>query len=73
MTDNLYAFLLKLPKENLIHTMWEALDLMQQYNGRSRVFCIATALGAKENPEKEGNWKIPKLKEAKENTDCMGI
>lgn len=32
-------------KRNKVEILWEALDYMQQYNGRSKVDCVALALG----------------------------
>ena len=69
MHDKLYNFLLKLPKKNLVHLMSESLDLMQQYNGRTKTNCIAEALGCESNSD--AWWTLPSLKKAKENTgDC---
>jgi len=31
-------------KRNKVEILWEALDYMKQYNGRSRVECIALAM-----------------------------
>jgi hypothetical protein len=35
----------KLTKDQKINILYEAIDIMQQYNGRSRFLCIAMALG----------------------------
>ena len=35
----------KMPKDLKIKVLYEAIDIMQQYNGRSRVLCIAMAMG----------------------------
>lgn len=69
MDDKLYEILLKLPKENLINLMYNALDEMQSYNGRSINHCICTAMGC-EQQEKDGRtyWKVPKMKTIKEMT-----
>jgi hypothetical protein len=32
-------------KRNKVEILWEALDYMQQYNGRTKVQCIGLALG----------------------------
>lgn len=40
----------KLSKTKKIEILWEALNYMQQYNGRSRFKCVALAMGY-ENPE----------------------
>lgn len=37
--------LLDLDKDELIGVMYHALDLMEQYNGRSKQYCIMRALG----------------------------
>lgn len=78
MNDNLYETLTKLPRKNLIHLMWQALDEMQAWNGRSRQECIMIALGdsveAKEN-ETTGklSWSIKSLAELKRHTHNMGL
>ena len=43
-----------LPNHQKIEMLWEALDYMQQYNGRSRFTCLALAMGY-ENWEGEHN------------------
>jgi len=35
----------KLTKIQKIETLFEAIDYMQQYNGRTRIKCIALAMG----------------------------
>lgn len=35
----------KLTKDEKINILYEAIDITQQYNGRSRFLCIAMALG----------------------------
>jgi glutaredoxin-related protein len=35
----------KLTKDEKINVLYEAIDIMQQYNGRSRFLCIAMAMG----------------------------
>jgi len=35
----------KLSSSHKINILWEALDYMQQYNGRSKILCLAMALG----------------------------
>ena len=76
MQDDLYNYLMKLPKANLINLMWSALDEMQAYNGRSRMFCIMEAMGAEladdDNNEQRGWKKLPFAK-AKRNTAVMGL
>ena len=67
MHDKLYDFLLKLPRKNLVHLMSESLDLMQQYNGRTKTYCISEALGCKLTID--GWWSAISLKKAKENTE----
>lgn len=69
MDEKLYDYLLKLPRANLVHTMIEALDLMQQHNGRTRSFCILTAIGAKHKTHAGGNWILPTITDAKKNTE----
>ncbi len=71
MDDKIYDLLLKLPKKNLINLMWDALDEMQAYNGRSRQYCILSVIGAEE--VNDGKWRIPKITAIKRNTDSMGL
>jgi hypothetical protein len=75
MTEDLYKLLEKLPRQKLIHLMWESLDYMQQWNGRSRQECILLALGA--TPvEKDGRtvYKIEKsLSQIKKDLETMGL
>ena len=35
----------KMPNTLKIKVLYEAIDIMQQYNGRSRTLCIAMAMG----------------------------
>jgi hypothetical protein len=55
----LHDWLLCQSKEKIVEIMFEALDLMQQYNGRSRRYCVCTA--ADLTPLKDGGWVIPKM------------
>jgi len=77
MNDKLYKILTKLPRKNLIHLMWEALDEMQAHNARSRMECIMLALeGATESKEKKDgsmSYKIKSLAEVKRITENMGL
>lgn len=63
MPDRLYQWLLKQTPERHIEILGEALDLMQQYNGRTRLYCVLTAAGFKENYNDETGkttWAFPK-------------
>jgi len=73
MSDALYELLMKLPRKNLIGCMAQAIDEMEQWNGRSRTHCICTALGCKENMKEDGSstWTVPSLKDIKKNTDSF--
>lgn len=69
---DLDATMRKLTKEQLIGLMYNALDEMQVHNSRSRVFCIAKAMGLNptENDACDGYDLIPiTLKEIKNNCD----
>jgi hypothetical protein len=66
MNDVTYERLLQLPRANLVNLMMEALDYMQQFNGRGRTTCIMMALNAKEVDEKK--WQIPTVAEMKKAT-----
>ena len=67
ISENVYQFLLKLPKKNLINIMGEALENMQTYNSRSIQECILLALGCKYN-EVDNRCRIPSLKKVREMT-----
>jgi len=76
MDDQVYELLEKLPRRNLIHLMWEALDIMKGYNGRTRQGCILEAMGSAviNNDRGTFSYKLPKtLKLIKENTESMGL
>lgn len=75
MNEKLYQELLKLPRANLIHLMWEALDEMQSYNNRTRTHCIALAIRAEvmEQPDGHHLYKLPPLSQIKETTKKMGL
>ena len=32
-------------KHNKVDILWDALDCMQQYNGRTKIECVALAMG----------------------------
>ena len=46
----------KLPAENIVVLMWEALDIMQSYNGRPKQECILMAAGATHT--EDGGWLL---------------
>lgn len=75
MNDKLYTLLEKLPRQNLIHLMWDALDEMQAYNGRTRTTCICMAMGANEKVDENGKsrYSIKSIKDLKEHTKNMGL
>ena len=69
--ERLYEVLMKLPRKNLIHLMFDALDEMQTYNGRTKMCCICYAMGCKESDDGK-SYTIPSLRKIKENTDsCL--
>lgn len=47
-------------KKDKVSILWDALDYMQSYNGRSRWYCVALAMGY-ENTE-GGNDTYTKIK-----------
>lgn len=65
MNDKLYELLKQLPREKLIVLLWESLDLMQSYNGRSRTSCILETMGAENTLDTK--WNLPSLKQIKIN------
>lgn len=50
-------YLLSKSKDEIIDIFTESLDLMEQYNGRSKMYCICRAAGFKETAE--GTFEIP--------------
>ena len=65
MPDWLYEYLMKLPKEQVIEIMADALDLMQAYNGRTIAYCIVTSIeGATCTETNTGRYTytLPKVK-----------
>ena len=50
---NLYERLTSLPKEEIVKIMYDAIELMQQYNGQSVDRCIVTALKSYEQERNE--------------------
>ena len=71
MTEKLNEMVIRLPKQNLANLMWSALDAMQLYNGRSKEFCILTAMGAIAEEKGDGTfiWNVPSIEEIKKNTN----
>lgn len=69
MDDKIYDILMKLNREQLVAVMWNALDQMNQYNGRSKTYCIAVALGLEPEEDENGEYTItiPSLAEIKRN------
>jgi len=67
MTVSLDEILEFKSKEELRDIMYEALDLMQQYNGRSRIWCIVVALGgtASDNDDGSFTYSIPTSSDTK--------
>ncbi len=70
MNEKLYELLMKMPKKNLINIMWDALDVMQAYNGRTKMFCIMESIGAVAHEDEYGciTYSIPKINEIKKLT-----
>jgi hypothetical protein len=70
MNDKLYIQLLKIPRANLIVLMMNALDEMQSYNGRTRMECIAIALGLESREKEDGTmiYRLPTVAEIKKST-----
>ena len=72
MDDRLYNLILKLPKANIIHLMYKALDEMQCFNGRSCQTRTLEAMGAEE--VQIGSCvkhRLPTLAELRRNTETM--
>jgi hypothetical protein len=68
MDERLNEKILKLPKQNIINLMWDALDEMQSYNGRTKQTCILEAMGAKSVGNK---WRLPSDRQLKKDTEAM--
>ena len=45
-------------KDSKINVLYEAIDIMQQYNNRSRFFCIAMAMGYKNVEGKSDTYEL---------------
>lgn len=58
ISDHLYNTLLRLPKQELLETLLDALEHMQSYNGRSLTACIMESAGATES-EGGCRWEFP--------------
>lgn len=63
LSDNMHAFLDKLPKEAMKNLLIAALDEMEGYNGQSKTSAICRAINAEEIPNENGtnSWKLPSL------------
>ena len=71
MVEKLNDLISKLPKQNIINLMWEALDIMESYNGRSKTNCILRAMNAMEFDE--GKYKLPSVEKLREATNQQGL
>lgn len=58
MNEQLEQMLLNLDKEELLDIMYQALDMMESYNGHSKTYCIMCALGYAKNDDGEFVKKI---------------
>ena len=69
--NDLGTMLRKLPRENLVNLMYTALSEMQAYNGKSPTFCILESVGAHQEEQLDGSYKVtlPSFKDAKDITD----
>ena len=47
----------KLPTAKRIHLLWDALDYMEQYNGRSKTDCLALAMGYSNQSTVDGTYE----------------
>ena len=67
-TEELILRFEKLSAKRRCEILWIALDLMQQYNGRTKHVCICRAMGYVLAYDEEGNlsWK-KQIKNAKQN------
>jgi hypothetical protein len=75
MDDKLYEILEKLPRKNLIHLMWQALDIKHVYNTRQAAILEAMGAEVTDNPKTGAvHHRLPStLKEIKENTESMSL
>jgi hypothetical protein len=72
MDDRLHEMLMRLPRKNLVNLMWDALDHMQAYNGRTPTQCIVMAIGGEVDDEGKCSVSVG-FGEIKKNTEEMGI
>ncbi len=54
--EDIYKEFDQLSNESKRDVMFSALDLMQQYNGRSKLFCFTCAMGYKPVEEEDGTY-----------------
>ncbi len=60
----LFAYLMQMSKEKVIQVMTDALDQMQEWNGRTMTYCIVSSIeGATCTETDTGGWKysLPKI------------
>ncbi len=62
-TPLLDRWMMTLSTEQMIVLLYDALDLMSQFNNRSYTYCICRAAGFEQLPN-EGGWVLPKIMEA---------
>lgn len=60
ISEKLWLYLERLSKQKLINVMGDALNLMQQWNGRTITYCIIHALDGLYNEETK-QYSLPKL------------
>ena len=56
--EELYESFAELSNREKWQLMIDALDLMEQHNGRSKKFCIATAYGVPSEEPEDGTIKL---------------
>lgn len=63
MSEWLYEYLMKLSQEQVVEIMYDALDNMEAYNGRSKTYCIVTAIPDATATETDKGYKytLPKV------------
>ena len=60
MIESIYEEFDKLSNENKREVLFSALDLMQQYNGRTKQYCFYSAMGYECLEQEDGTYKFIK-------------
>lgn len=65
LPDWLYEYLMMLPKDEVIEIMANALDRMQEYNGRTITYCVVSSISGttcEETDDAGYRYSLPEVK-----------